>query len=166
MVVGPRGGDGGLGTGGLDLPGRAVLPRWSTSVLGGVAGEIGWPPKLGTASEEGALSIGDGGGLPRPGPTVAKEKGSPSDLQLQEVEAKGLQPETCMASPALAGSREMLALLPLTSSLNRSAADSGASPGRSWRKMVATLPCPSMETEYGVLLALVSLGRGKSWLKT
>ena len=148
MVTGPAvGGDCALGAGGFGTPGRLPPPRRSSSALGGVVGERDKSPKLGTTLEDGVLSIGDGGALDRLGPTVVKEKGSPSDLQLHEVEANGFQPEACLASPALAGSKEMLALRPLTSALNLSAADSGVSPGLSWRNIVATLPCPSMETE-------------------
>ena len=149
MVTGPAAcGDCGLGAGGFGTPGRLPPPRRSSAALGlGVAGESDKSPKLATTLEDGVLSIGDGGALDRLGPTVVKEKGSPSDLQLHEVEANGFQPEACMASPALAGSKEILALLPLTSALNLSAAASGVSPGLSWRNIVATLPCPSMETE-------------------
>ena len=106
MVTGPAvGGDCGLGAGGFGTPGRFPPPRRSSAVPGGVAGESDKSPKLGTTLEDGVLSIGDGGALDRLGPTVVKEKDSPSDLQLQEVEANGFQPEACMASPAQAQRR-------------------------------------------------------------
>ena len=160
-------GDGGLGAGGLDVPGRVLPPpRLLSAALGlGVAGERERPLKLATTLEDGALTCGGGGALNWFGPAVEKVKGSPVDLQFHELDEKGFQPEACMASPALAGSREMLVLLPMTSALNLSAAASGGSPGLRWRNIVATLRCPSVETEYGVLLAVTSREKGNSSLK-